>query len=260
MLQSAASVGILLANCIVHVLGEANWRYAFLVGIAPALLTVLVRLGLHEPERWQQVAQTHGQKELGSLPELFSPRFRRHTVVGVLLALSGVFGIWGANYWAPELVKLVAREHRTLILNLQTLGQLMGFLMFAPLGARWGRKPAFAFYYAGSLVFTPLAFHCSHSAVSAACLIPLMGFFTGGMFSGYIVYFPELFPTRLRTTGAGFCYNVARYSAAAFPTFFGTLGAAYGIQRAALMMSSIFIIGLFILPFAPETKDRPLPE
>ena len=74
------------------------------------------------------------------------------------------------------------------------------------------------------------------------------------------VYLPELFPTRLRATGTGFCYNVARYLSAPSPAFFGQLSAAIGIQRAALAISSAFILGIFVLPFAPETKDKPLPE
>ena len=74
------------------------------------------------------------------------------------------------------------------------------------------------------------------------------------------MYLPELFPTRLRATGTGFCYNVARYLSAPSPAFFGQLSAAIGIQRAALAISSAFILGIFVLPFAPETKDKPLPE
>jgi dipeptide/tripeptide permease len=80
------------------------------------------------------------------------------------------------------------------------------------------------------------------------------------LFGGYAVYFPELFPTRLRATGTGFCYNVARYVAIAAPSLFGTLSASYGFANAATIMSVVFVLGLVILPFAPETKGKPLPE
>lgn len=269
VLQAAASAGILLAILISAAVGE-HWRHVFLVGILPAFLTIWVRLGLKEPERWQHATEAHARRELGSLRELFSPRFRKHTIVGVLLALSGVFGIWGANYWAPELLKLVAPEHKTLILNLQTIAQFLGFLFCAPLAEKIGRRFAFGFYFLGSLIATPLAYHASHGFLSAAVLVPLMGFFTGGMFSGYIVYFPELYPTRLRATGAGFCYNVARITAAPGPAIMGLLQGAFAtsfgmaplatLQWSATAIALIYLIGLAVLPWAEETRGRPLPE
>jgi hypothetical protein len=87
-----------------------------------------------------------------------------------------------------------------------------------------------------------------------------MGFFTTSLFGGYAVYFPELFPTRLRATGTGFCYNVARYLAILGPYTFGQLRAAFGIREAGALLSGVFLLGLAILPIAPETKGKPLPE
>ncbi|HNY27081.1 MAG TPA: MFS transporter, partial [Candidatus Sumerlaeota bacterium] len=99
-----------------------------------------------------------------------------------------------------------------------------------------------------------------HSFLTAIILFPLMGFSLLMIFGGYAVYFPELFPTRLRATGVGFSYNVARFLAAAAPFVFGIIKKEHGIQTAALALTSIFILAIFILPFAPETKDKPLPE
>jgi hypothetical protein len=87
-----------------------------------------------------------------------------------------------------------------------------------------------------------------------------LGFFTTSLFGGYAVYFPELFPTRLRATGTGFCYNVARYLAIAGPYTFGHLRAIFDIRTAGTLLSGIFLLGLAVLPFAPETKGKPLPE
>ena len=260
-LQGGASVGIILGQQIGHWLGDANWRWAFVVGVVPALLTFWVRLGLHEPERWQKATTTHTKSEVGSIPELFSPRFRRRTIVGVLLGLSGVFGIWGANYWTPDLLKtLVTKDQRIFIVNIQIVAQLLGFLVCAPLAVYGSRRLAFGFYFLGSLISTPLAFHFSTDYQSALLLIPIMGFFTGGMFSGYIVYFPELYPTRLRATGAGFCYNVARYAAAPGPWLMGWLQKYFPLKQSATIIALIYIIGLVAAYFAEETKDKPLPE
>jgi hypothetical protein len=97
-------------------------------------------------------------------------------------------------------------------------------------------------------------------------MIPIMGFCQLALFGGYAIYFPELFPTRLRSTGTSFCYNVGRFVAAAGPFTLGLLtsrvfaGYPEPMRYAGVAMCSVFMIGLFALPFAPETKGRPLPE
>jgi hypothetical protein len=99
-------------------------------------------------------------------------------------------------------------------------------------------------------------------------MIPLMGFCQLTLFGGYAIYFPELFPTRLRSTGTSFCYNVGRYVAALGPltmgqlinTVFGEYGQINAWRYTGVTMSLFFLIGLFALPFAPETKDKPLLE
>ncbi|MEN9360161.1 MAG: hypothetical protein RL095_1696 [Verrucomicrobiota bacterium] len=262
ILQSAASVGIILANTICSSLKDHGygWREAFAVGIAPALLTVLLRYAVKEPDTWKQAHASHSAQESGSLRELFSPRFRRHTGVGVALATAGVFGIWGANYCAVDLLNQVAKAEKVAISNWQTLAQMAGFLFCAPIAVYLGRRHSFAFYFLGSLVVTPLCFHLSVDAESAKIWVPLMGFFTGGMFSGYIIYLPELYPSRLRATGAGFCLNVARYAAAAGPWLMGWMQGKIALKWAATLIALIYLLGLAALPFARETKDQPLPE
>ena len=97
-------------------------------------------------------------------------------------------------------------------------------------------------------------------------MIPIMGFCQLALFGGYAIYFPELFPTHLRSTGTSFCYNVGRFVAALGPLALGALskyifsGYSEPMRPAGVMMSSIFLLGLLVLPFAPETKGKPLPE
>jgi hypothetical protein len=99
-------------------------------------------------------------------------------------------------------------------------------------------------------------------------MVPLMGFFQISLFGGYAIYFPELFPTRLRSTGTSFCYNVGRYLASPGPLLLGTLasmvfghyGEVMSWRYAGVAMCSFFVIGLLALPFAVETKGKPLPE
>jgi hypothetical protein len=115
--------------------------------------------------------------------------------------------------------------------------------------------------------------------VDAFVLLPLVGFVTLGPFGGYAIYFPELFPTRLRATGTGFCYNVGRFLAALVPQMKSGLkglfmsgalmlpllpsavgNAELAIRYGSFVMIFIYLVGLIVLLFAPETKDQPLPE
>ena len=97
-------------------------------------------------------------------------------------------------------------------------------------------------------------------------LVPIMGFCQLSLFAGYAIYFPELFPTHLRSTGTSFCYNVGRFVAGIGPTVLALLtthvfaDTEEPLRYAGLTMCSIFLVGLVVLPLAPETKGQPLPE
>jgi hypothetical protein len=91
-------------------------------------------------------------------------------------------------------------------------------------------------------------------------MLPMMGFATLSVFAGYSIYFPEIFPTRLRGTGVGFCYNTVRYLAAPFPLLLGWLANIMPFRTVAMMMCGIYLVGMVALLWAPETKGQPLPE
>ena len=205
------------------------------------------------------------------LPELFRPKLLRSTLAGSGLAFVAVFGLWGATNWTPTLVRSLPElqglnsgaltshvSYATMMLN---VGALVGYLSFGPLADRFGRRAAFALMYVGSLVMLPVAFLTPRSYAHVLLLLPLLGFFNNGIFSGFPIYLPELYPTRIRATGAGFCFNVGRVLASTGPFLTGFLVAALGsFGRAASAIALIYLVGLLILPFAPETKGKPLPE
>jgi len=149
---------------------------------------------------------------------------------------------------------------------MQNLAGFCGIYGFGVLTQRIGRKPTFAIAFLGSLVTTVLVFWRFNNLSEVFWMIPLMGFFQFSLFGGYAIYFPELFPTRLRSTGTSFCYNVGRYVAAAGPTALGLLtskvfdGYHEPIRYAGVAMCLTFLIGLAVLPLAPETRGQPLPE
>jgi MFS family permease len=113
---------------------------------------------------------------------------------------------------------------------------------------------------AGSLVMLPITFLVPRSYAAVVLLLPLLGFFNNGIFSGFPIYLPELYPTRIRATGTGFCFNAGRVLAATGPFLTGFLVAGLGsFGRAASAVGLVYLVGLAILLFAPETKGRPLP-
>jgi MFS family permease len=272
-LQSAWAAGFFLAALINLVLRNSGWRPIFVVGIGPALVALAVRLWVREPERWLSARAVEGHSAgAGSskLAALFEPGTRRSTLVGAGLAFVAVFGLWGATNWTPTLIRSLpdfahtpparvnaAVSYATMLLN---LGALAGYVSFGPLADRFGRRPIFGLMCCGSVIVLPTAFLTPHSYGTVLALLPLLGFFNNGIFSGFAIYLPELYPTAIRATGAGFCFNVGRVLASAGPFLTGYLVAQLGgFGRAASAIALVYLLGLLILIFAPETKGRPLP-
>src|SRR5690606_26650040 len=159
-----------------------------------------------------------------------------------------------------EEFKQQADTRASLAVMAQNVGAFFGILVFAWLAERLNRRKAFFLAFLACLFAVPITFHFTTSFATALLLYPVMGFCLTSLFGGYAIYFPELFPTRLRATGTGLCYNVARYLALLGPFAFTRLNAAVGIANAATIVSVVFIFGMFMLIFAPETKNQPLPE
>lgn len=436
---AAAVIGILLFNPDRHAIELfgvqlTSWRLMFLVGIIPALLALVIRRRLKEPERWTHVAEeSPDHKSLGSYRELFGdPRWRRRAICGMLLAASGVIGLWTIGFYSFDLNReifqnyyqkqarnagdAIAAQHivNTLIadplhldyiskpnssgvfedkfqptdligdaadpkgagllysavrelrrtnkpISPQTVldyldrpdpahhreaqkpeerklraayirspldeiaatleigpkstadvnvpefrndvdrvvshakqmawhlmlwagissimfncGACWGIYLFSYLAHWLGRRPTFAIVFIAAAVSTASAFaFMSPTTVTIGpftlfrdvfWLVPIMGFCQLSLFGGYAIYFPELFPTRLRSTGTSFCYNVGRFAACSGPLVLGQLTAVVfknspePLRPSGLAMCSIFIVGLMVLPLLPETKGQPLPE
>lgn len=263
----------------------SGWRIMFLVGAVPALLAILIRRKLKEPERWQQVTRSHAR--LGSYRELFGdPRWRKHAIIGFLLAFVGVVGLWGILFFSVDLIRSVLRQSLIaegltpavmsgklnvwvgITLILMNVGAFLGLYGFGPVAQRIGRKPAFAIAFVLAMLSTGAGFWFLNHRSDIFWLIPIMGFCQFSLFAGYAIYFPELFPTRLRSTGTSFCYNVGRFVAALGPLTLGLLTSRvfHGhpepmpLRYAGMTLCAVFLIGLITLPFAPETKGKGLPE
>jgi len=279
----AALTGILLGRMEVAGAITGAWRYEFLAGALPAPLAIVVFTKLKEPEQWLKARAEN--KKLGSYGELFSdPRWRRNAIVGLLLAFAGVVGLWGIGFFSYDLFRPVLEKtfraqgltgaalagKTTTWIGLtslfQNFGCFCGVYAYTYLTHYTGRKKAFAISFVAAMGMTAYTFWNLKNLTDIFWMVPLMGFAQLALFGGYAIYLPELFPTRLRSTGTSFCYNVGRMIAAAGPLTLGLLtrrvfaAHAEPIRYAGVTMCLVFLVGLAALPFAPETKGRPLPE
>lgn len=283
------------------------WRAMFMVGALPAFLAIFIMRKVKEPERWVKMAEARraalaaGEPvKAGSIPDLFRGAIlRRNTLVGLGLAFAGVVGVWGIGFfsfdlsrrvfapkfegWAemkgitdPDAIKSYVGSWLYLWTGvtsaIQNLGAFFGIYAYAQLSPRIGRVKTFGIFLVLAMIMTAFTFLFLNELWHTFVLIPLMGFCQLAIFGGYSVYFPELFPTRLRSTGVSFCYNAGRIVSALGPFSLGFLAsnvyASYGIgpddptpfRYAAVTVCMAFLVGLAVLPFAPETNGKPLPE
>jgi hypothetical protein len=255
----------------------------FVAGALPAPLAIVVFKKLKEPEQWLKARAE--KKRMGSFADLFAdPRWRRNSIVGMLLAFAGVVGLWGIGFFSFDLIRPVLEKtfraqgfagaalagKTTTWIGIQSLlqniGAFGGIYAFTYLTAYTNRRKAFAISFLSAMGITAFTFWNLRTFTDILWMIPLMGFCQLALFGGYAIYLPELFPTRLRSTGTSCCYNVGRLVAAAGPLTLGLLtsrvyaGYDEPMRYAGVTMCLVFLLGLAALPFAPETKGRPLPE
>jgi MFS family permease len=266
-----------------------GWRLAFVLGLVPALLIIWIRAGLREPDRWVRAQDNGPVGSSGSLAALLRGPLLRRTLVGVGLGAVGLATFWGAHIYGKDCLRK-AYEQRCLAeppagapagqpedlleahaadvkwwemlgMFLVAAGGLVGKVGFGPLCERLGRRGAFLFFQLGGLAVSVLLFQVVRGVPAVCLVLPVFGFLTLGMHAGFSVYFPELFPTRLRSTGAGFCFNVGRILAAPVLLLSGWLQKDWGLplENAATLLSLLFLPGALLLLLAPETKGRRLP-
>ena len=261
------------------VFGMAGWRVLFFVGLVPALLVAPILLVLEEPAVWRAARRRSrgaARPSFGPIRELLGdPRGRRNLLVGIGLGLAGMAGLWGIGFFSPELVSTALRDQPQTVTDsvrgwgtaAQDVGSFFGMLAFTLIATYLGRRVAFAGAFVLCIATTTFVFNELRSATDAYWMLPMMGFAQLSVFGGYSIYFPELFPTRLRGTGVGLCYNTVRYLAAGFPVALMALNRAFlaagspePFRRSATLLSGMFVVGLVTLIWAPETKGKPLPE
>jgi MFS family permease len=267
--HATSVLGLWLAGLAGLAVG-GEWRYAYLIGVLPALLVLWVRAAVREPDRWRRA---EGVARRGSFRELFgTTRWAHPAMLGVLLATVGLGTFWGVAVAGQDLTReLVAQsgansedasqKAKFAYGIVQAAGSGLGLFCFGPLADRLGRRGAFALMHILALVIVPVTCYFPQAYWQMLLVLPLFGFFTVGIHAGYAVYFPELFPDHLRATGAGVCFNGGRLLAAPVLWLAGDLKAWTGDLRLAVtLLGGLFLVGLVLIWFLPETKGKPLPE
>ncbi len=288
LMQCGLGIGFFLASFIwlyVGAYGPDAWRYMFLIGIVPALLTLYIRTSIEESETWLETdarrRAARSRKQQGAalsadehalsrftVADLFvEPEMRRRTILAFLMSLTTTLAWWGISSWVPPYIASVAGKaglpgpqwasYAGMAYN---FGAILGYISLGFLADRFGRKPVVMAYFALSLLMTPVLFLWTTDLNLLLVAAAVNAFFTLGQYSWMAVWLPELFPTRSRATGVAFSFNAPRFIAFLGPLFAGQLIVQFGgFSRAAMTIALIYILGFVVAPFLPETKGKPLP-
>ncbi|MES2488441.1 MAG: MFS transporter [Pseudomonadota bacterium] len=285
LLYTSAPFGLFLATFVnFQIAGvwfkdvpEISWRYVFLCGLIPAAAAFAIRMFIHEPERWKKVAAVSTPPKIS---ELFSPEYRALTLSGFLMALVALLAWWSCNAFIPVVATQLARaEALTLGLDKSATlaltehwkyiatvcfnaGGLIGTLLTIPASKLLGRKPMFAIYFALSAVSILCTFGLDLPSETRLYMYFAIGLSVFGVFGSFTYYLPELFPTRLRGTGSGFCYNIGRVLASIGPFLVGA-AASRGtdtVLEVLFWVGFVPLLGLIFMPWIIETKGRPLTD
>ncbi|MBI5386299.1 MAG: MFS transporter [Verrucomicrobia bacterium] len=263
VLQTGVNLGVLLACGVTYLLAEQPKRYVFLAGVLPALLVWWIRRNVPEPEEWSAARNRAGEAQPGAL-DLFRAGVRRTTLLTITVCACSLSAWWAFMFWInqhlrnlPELSSwtIEARERFVstgffVIISVSMAGNFFGGWLARWLGYRRGVALMFVGFFAS--MFGAFCVPRGHSELMV--WVAAVGFFSG-VFGLFTMYLPPLFPTLLRTTGAGFCYNIGRIAAAGGTVFFGLFSQVGDFRRALLYASVLFLPALLVALWLPDRRD-----
>jgi predicted MFS family arabinose efflux permease len=264
---AAANVGMLLVGFVARLwpVTPESWRWMFLVGAAPAVLTFFIRLFVPESERWQaavRAERSHPVREIFG-----SPLLLRRTALGLALASVALIGTWGSVQWIPlwadQLTHGRDPNAKAMTQMMSSFGAVFGSLLAPVFGGMISRRLGYSGLCLLSLAVCGWLFR-GFDAYGGAFLglVFLVGCMTAAFYGWFPLYFPELFPTRVRATGQGICFNFGRIFAAAGAVTSGQLVSFYdgSYARMGATVTLVYLVGLVVIWLAPETNGKPMPE
>ena len=289
LMQCGLGIGFFVAAFVwlfVAPFGAGAWRAMYLIGVLPALLTLWLRRSIDESVLWRaakarrdaaiarrragaRLTEAERQTTKFTLTDLFSDRATRGRTIAVFaMSLTTTFGFWSISSWVPPYVGgiaavggLAAAQWASFAGMAYTGGSVAGYVAFGFLADWLGRKPVTLAFMLLALLLTPVLFFATHDLVWLLVLAFANAIFSNGQYSWMPVWLPELYPTRMRATALAFAFNAPRLIAFLGPLLAGTMIADFGgFGRAAMVFSSIYVLGLIATFFLPETLGQKLPE
>jgi len=262
IMQSGWAIGALIAAALsALVLERFGWRLLFLIGAAPAILAFIIRRTVDEPALWHE-----HRREPSRWSEIFDAQYRRRTLLATLVASSVLVAFWGVTSWLPAFLATPVAEggagltmtKSALWLIVLQLGAFCGYISFGWIADRIGRRPAFTLFMIAATAVVPLFAFGARSTLTLLIIGPLVGYFAHGYFSLFGAMLAELFPTRIRASAQGFCYNTGRLASAAAPYAIGAAATTYGLGFSIAADAIFFALGAVLIWLLPETKGTEL--
>jgi MFS family permease len=285
IMMTGGGFGSLIGGQLFAIVGPYGWRYVLFAGVLPAIILVLLRRGLDEPEHFQAVdskraaIRAQGQRSAEddaymrfSPAQLFSPALRYSTLIGVLFCVGTLLSIWTSQIWLPTIQgQLLARQGITgpaaapFIghgMMLWGLGGIIGYSTFGFFADAVGRRATIIFYNVGAIVSGLYMYLWLDSYDLYPYLLPVFGYFVFGVFSGHAVYLPELFPTHVRATAVSFCNGSGRVITSFGPLVAGLMVGMFGggFNKATAVMTCFAGLSIVAALLGRETKDEALPR
>jgi MFS family permease len=287
VMMTGGAVGTFVGAWAYGLVGVYGWRYVFFVGIVPAILLAVIRRRMLEPDRFAGVQERRRAVAAGLRDEtgdrefmrfvpvqLFSRANRYNTMVGVLFGLGSLLAIWTTVIWLPTILSLMAQKSGVADataaapfvsrgMMLWSLGGIAGYIAFGFIADLIGRRSTVMLYSVGTIVFGLILYlTLPEYQPWYPRILPIFGFFVFGVFSGYAVYLPELFPTHIRSTAVGFCTGSARVITSFGPLVAGLLVGAFGgsFNRVTAFMTCFALVSIVAMLLGRETRGDPLPR
>jgi MFS family permease len=288
LLYTSAPFGLFLATFVnAEVAGEwfahdpsRSWRYVLMFGLLPAAIAFVVRIFVHEPERWAKTAAT---ARPARVREIFSPEMRARTFSALIVTVVALITWWSCNAFIQALANSLAgaealtrglgatataalkQEWIKLVTYCFNWGGLLGTLLTIPLAKHLGRRTMYGIYFAGSAAALLTTFGLDLPSETRLYLFFFIGLTVFGIFGSFTFYLPELYPTRLRSTGSGFCYNIGRVITAGGVFAVGMVqqsakGDPEVFLRTLFMIGFVPIVGLLLLRWVIETRGQRMPD
>ena len=264
LIGAASNVGFVLVGFLawLHPVTEASWRWVVLAGAAPAAITFLIQIFVPESHKWQE-----SQKKAKSRPltELFgTPGLSRRAILAIIFASVALLGTWGAVQNIPTWTTIgevlnPSKNARPFTQMLSGVGAIFGCLAAPYVAAKLNRRSAYFLLCLGSFISLELLFYGFKNYGPALLLmVMVVGGITAAFYGWLPLYLPELFPTRVRATAQGIAFNSGRILAGIGS--FSVARMTGGFARMGMIVGGVYLIGMVVIWFAPETKGKPLPE